>query len=123
TDEQFNKYDCIIFYTTGNPDINREAFMKWLGSGKAFVGIHCARDTFEHDGKGDRSGCGAKGWPEYNKMIGAAFKTHCQQQEIAVKLEDSKSSVSKMIPADWKILDEIYLFKVSPRADCHVLLS
>lgn len=129
-DGAFKKYDVIIFYTTGNPLISREAFLKWLRAGGAFVGIHTATDSFHHPMNAEVPIRGAEkaklsipDWPEYVHIVGGAFKTHGQQQEVAIKVEDAGNPATKMIPADWRITDEIYQFDRFSRDNVHVLLS
>ncbi|HOB74652.1 MAG TPA: ThuA domain-containing protein [Phycisphaerae bacterium] len=123
SDNVYKKYDAVVFYTTGNPPINRNALMKFIRDGGAFIGIHTATDTF-HSESGPRpeDKCGAP-WPEYVRMVGAAFRTHGKQHEVVIKVEDPNHPATKPVPADWKILDEIYLFKDFSRDNMHVLLS
>ena len=58
------EYDAIIFAnTTGDlPLPDKQAFLDWIKSGKGFVGMHSATDTFHH-------------FEPYIEMIGAEFKT------------------------------------------------
>ena len=58
--ESLKNYDAVIFAnTTGDlPIPDREGFLAWLQSGKAFIGLHAATDTFP-------------GWPESKECIGA----------------------------------------------------
>ncbi len=109
-DGQFNQFDAIIFYTTGNPDINQDAFLKWLRSGKALIGIHCATDTYHHDS--DSPVLKSKGWPEYTKIMGAAFKTHNpNDKDVVIKVEDTSHPATMHLGSEWVIADEIYQFK------------
>jgi type 1 glutamine amidotransferase len=121
--DAYKKYDAVVFYTTGNPPINRDALMKFIRDGGAFIGIHTATDTFHSEGdSAPENRCGAP-WPEYIRMVGAAFRTHGKQQEVVIKVEDPAHPAARPVPADWKILDEIYLFKDFSRDNAHVLLS
>src|SRR6185503_14702663 len=45
-------YDGVIFAnTTGDlPLPDKEAFLDWIKSGKAFIGVHSAADTFDKTG-------------------------------------------------------------------------
>ena len=65
------KYEAIIFAnTTGDlPLPDNQAFLDWIKSGKGFVGMHSATDTFP-------------GFPGYTEMIGGHFKTHAAQLEV-----------------------------------------
>src|SRR5262249_50843730 len=120
--EAFKHYDAIVFYTTGNPPINRKAFVEWLRSGKAFIGIHCATDTFDDDGDHYAK---TGGWPEYNQIIGGAFKTHKVQQEVTLKVEDKDSPATRHLGDEWTIKDEIYQFREESfsKDNIHPLLS
>lgn len=98
-DGQFEKYDAIVFYTTASPNISRGAFLKWLRSGKGYVGIHCATDSF-YD------------WPEYANFINGQFSGHGpSDKEVTINVENPKHPATKMLGKEWVIADEIYHFK------------
>src|SRR5437016_4412530 len=50
TADALKKYDGVIFAnTTGDlPLPDKDAFIAWIKSGKGFVGMHSASDTFHH---------------------------------------------------------------------------
>lgn len=106
------KYDGIIFAnTTGDlPLPDKEAFIEWVKSGKGFVGMHSAADTFH-------------GFPAYIEMVGAEFKIHKAQVEIQPINEDKECPACRHLPADWKVFDEIYQFKNFDRSKVHGLLT
>src|SRR2546430_2507088 len=62
------KYDGVIFAnTTGNlPLPEKQAFLDWTKSGKGFIGMHSATDTFR----------GHKPLDPYVEMIWGEFKHH-----------------------------------------------
>src|SRR6266571_9033776 len=62
TAEALKNYDGVVFAnTTGElPLPDKQAFMEWLKSGKAFIGMHSAADTFHP-------------FPPYREMLGAEF--------------------------------------------------
>src|SRR5208282_6872980 len=64
-------YDAVIFAnTTGDlPLPDKQAFLDWIKSGKGFVGMHSAADTFP-------------GFPGYIEMMGAHFQTHAAQLQV-----------------------------------------
>src|SRR6266850_6346104 len=68
------KYDGVIFAnTTGDlPLPDKQGFLDWIKSGKAFMGMHSATDTFR----------GHKPLDPYTEMIGAEFKEHHAQAEV-----------------------------------------
>lgn len=117
--DQAKQYDAIVFYTSGNPLINREALLQWLRGGGAFIGIHAATDSFRND-----QSC-AKGWPEYVKFIGAAFRGHQEQRVATLKVEVPDHPATKMLADGWKLQDEFYLFsnETYSRERVRVLLS
>ncbi len=113
TIEGLKPYGAIVFYTTGELPITDEqkaALLNFIKSGKAFVGIHSATDTFYK-------------WAEYGEMIGGYFDQHPWHQEVSVKVEDQKHPATRHLGQSFKITDEIYQFKNWDRAKVHVLLS
>src|ERR1051325_5922600 len=106
-------YDAVVFYTTGElpiSDEGKQALLGFVKSGKGFVGIHSATDTFYK-------------WPEYGDMIGGYFDQHPWHQDVTIKVEDTKHPATKHLGASFKIKDEIYQFKDFSRSKVHVLLS
>jgi type 1 glutamine amidotransferase len=113
--EGLKSYDAVIFNsTTGNlplPDV--AAFLAWIQSGKGFLGIHGATDTFR----------GHQPLHAYTQMIGAEFKTHGAQVEVEVINEDPKHPACKQYPATFKVFDEIYQVSGFERGTVHGLLT
>lgn len=105
-------YDGIIFCnTTGDlPLPDREAFVNWVKSGKGFIGMHAAGDTFH-------------GFPAYIEMIGGEFRTHGPQVSVDAINQDSQCEACRHLPANWQVYDEIYQFKNFDRAKVHGLLT
>jgi type 1 glutamine amidotransferase len=92
-------YQGVVFAnTTGTlpiPDL--QAFLSWIGSGKGFIGIHSASDTY-HD------------QPAYLGMLGGEFLTHGAIVDAEVRVDDaSHPAVSHMAPA-FRMSDEFYRF-------------
>lgn len=110
--EALKKYDGVIFAnTTGDlPMPNPQAFLDWIKSGKAFVGMHSATDTFH-------------GFAPYIDMIGGEFKTHGAQVEVDAINQDKECPACKHLAENWKIFDEIYQFKNFDPAKVHGLLT
>lgn len=106
------KYDAVIFAnTTGMlPLPDPQAFLDWIKTGKGFVGMHSATDTF-HEFK------------PYVEMIGAEFKQHGAQVEVDPINQDKECPACRNIPSDWKVYDEIYQFKNFDRTKVHGLLT
>lgn len=106
------KYDAVIFAnTTGMlPLPDPQAFLDWIKTGKGFVGMHSATDTF-HDFK------------PYIDMIGAEFKAHGAQVGVDALNQDKGCPACRHLPADWQVFDEIYQFKNFDRTKVHGLLT
>lgn len=105
-------YDGVVFAnTTGDlPIPDRAGFLAWIASGKAFIGIHSASDTF-HD------------WPEYREMLGAEFATHGDQVGVDCRVVDKEHLATKKLWPQWSIAqEEIYQFKNYKGDTSHELL-
>src|SRR3954454_24159771 len=76
-------YDGVIFANTTGilPLPDKQPFLDWIKSGKAFIGMHSATDTFH--GKGDKI-------DPYIDMIGGEFKHHDAQVEVECLNQDPK---------------------------------
>ncbi len=110
--ENLKKYDGVIFAnTTGNLDIpDKEFFIEWIKSGKAFIGMHSCSDTY-HD------------YPPFLQMLGAEFLTHHAQAQVECLNQDSKHPAVKHLGPMTSVFDEIYLFKNFDRSQVHGLLT
>lgn len=110
--ENLKRYDAVLFCsTTGDlPLPDKEAFVRWVAEGHAFIGIHAATDTFH-------------GFPEFVKMIGGEFLTHGPQVEVDCLKDDPAHLATKHLPEPWTLFDEIYQFKNYERSAVHQLLS
>jgi type 1 glutamine amidotransferase len=111
--DSLKQYDAVVFYTTGElplSDEQKAAFLDFIKSGKGFVGIHSATDTFYK-------------WPEYGELIGGYFDQHPWHQDVTVNVEDNHHPATKHLGKSFQIKDEIYQFKDFSRSRVHVLLS
>ena len=109
-------YDGVIFANTTGifPLPDKQAFLDWIKSGKAFIGIHSASDTFH----------GPNGTVDpYIEMLGSEFKEHHAQAEVDCINQDPKHPADKSLPASWHLKDEIYLMKNFERSKVHGLLT
>lgn len=106
------RYDLVIFAnTTGDlPLPDKQAFLDWVKSGKGFVGMHSASDTFHH-------------FPPYIEMLGGEFKQHGPQVTVDAINQDPCCVACSHLPAHWEVYDEIYQFKNFDRAKVHGLLT
>jgi type 1 glutamine amidotransferase len=110
--DALKNYDAVVFAnTTGDlPLPDEQAFLDWIKSGKGFVGMHSAADTFHHfDG--------------YLDMVGAEFKQHEAQVQVDPINQDPDCPACRHLPANWKVFDEIYQFKNFDPAKVHGLLT
>jgi uncharacterized protein len=105
-------YDAVIFAnTTGDlPLPDPQAFVDWVKSGKGFVGVHAATDTFH-------------GFRPYIEMIGGEFKTHGPQVEVELINQDAAFPACRHISTGQKIFDEIYQMKSFSSTNVHGLLT
>jgi uncharacterized protein len=105
-------YDAIIFAnTTGDlPLPDKQAFLDWIASGKGFVGMHSAADTFH-------------GFAGYIDMIGGEFQRHGPQVEVEAINQDQECPACRHLPGRWTVFDEIYQFKNFDRSKVHGLLT
>lgn len=130
--DQIGQWDVFVFETTGDlttpggdkqPPISEageKAFYEAISSGKGFMGMHCATDTFGHFGKRNK---GAE--DPYIQMIGGEFITHGAQQVSKIGIADPEFPG---IPdgfakhgKEFSITDEWYALKHLPD-DLHVIL-
>ena len=107
-------FDAVVFYTTGELDLNDEQKAALLSfvkdDGKGFLGMHSATDTFYK-------------WPEYGQMIGGYFNDHPWHQQVKIKIEDTSFPGMKQFGDSVSLNDEIYQFRDYSRKDVRVLMS
>jgi hypothetical protein len=103
------QYDVLFFHHTGGkmtPE-QEKTFCDLIASGKGYVGIHSAADSFKSNAK-------------YIEMIGGSFIKHPAYGEINVTVRDPEHPIMKDIPREFTVRDEQYLLKHDP-AKLHVL--
>jgi uncharacterized protein len=115
TAESLKKYDGVIFAnTTGDlPLPDKQAFLNWIKSGKAFIGMHSATDTFR----------GHNPLDPYVEMIGGEFKHHGAQAEVECINQDPRHPACAALGPNFKLKDEIYLLNGFERGRVHGLLT
>jgi uncharacterized protein len=118
--ETLKKFDCVLFFTTGNP-LNREELKDldaWVKAGGAIAGTHCGADTLYPD---------KASWnASYGDLIGAYFKGHPPGfQKIKIHVEDPKHPAGKSFQDGQPYEDEMYIFRDQPysRSKLHIILS
>ena len=111
--EDLKKFDAILFATSGElpmTDKQKIDFISAIKSGKGFIGVHNAADTFYE-------------FPEYGRMIGGYFNGHPWTQEAMVMVEDRTHPATRHLPGKFKVKEEVYTFKDWSRNKTHVLIS
>jgi len=121
--ETLKKFDCVLFFTTGNP-LNKEEvadLAEWVKAGGAVAGTHCGADTLY-----TKKGGGGPWNAAYGELVGAYFKGHPPGfQKIKIHVEDPKHPAGKSFKNDEPDEDEMYIFDNDPysRNKLHIILS
>jgi uncharacterized protein len=98
TTENLRHYAAVMFFTTGElpmSDAQKAALLAFVRSGRGFLGVHSATDTFYM-------------WPEYRKLIGGYFNQHPWHQKVTVDVADPGNPLVGFLPPSFTISDEIY---------------
>jgi type 1 glutamine amidotransferase len=129
-DRQLERYDAIVFYTTGDlttpgedqqPPMSprgKAALLSAIKAGKGFVGIHCASDTFHS--AGERYQLQEQKDP-YIDMLGGEFISHGEQQQARLRLVDAAFPGVHMAGDGFVLYEEWYSLK-NFAPDLHVIL-
>src|SRR5207245_3635844 len=112
TAEALKNYDGVVFAnTTGDlPVPDKQAFLDWIKSGKGFIGMHSASDTYH-------------GFSPYAEMLGGEFQTHHAQAVVDCINEDPKHPACRDLGPTFHLKDEIYLQKNYDPKKVHDLLT
>jgi type 1 glutamine amidotransferase len=128
--DQIGQWDAFAFETTGDlttpgPNASREgegarpmspdgkkAFLEAIASGKGFMGMHCASDTYHS--RGDEV-------DPYIKMIGGEFIVHGEQQKCRIDVVDPDFPGAKAFGPSFEMMEEWYTQK-NLRDDLHVIM-
>jgi uncharacterized protein len=115
TRDNLKNFDAILFYTTGMilPEGDpREALLDFVKSGKGFIGVHSATDTFAD-------------YKPYVSFINGNFDGHPwgAGETCGFTNHEPAHPVVKMWPAEFKFKDEIYQYKGYDPNAVRVLLS
>jgi cytochrome c len=112
-DGTLSALDVIVFLSTTGDVLDTDqqgALVRYVQSGKGWVGIHSASDT-EHD------------WPWYGGLVGTYFLSHPDIQQASIHVEDPAFPATQGLPDPWVRTDEWYAFTSNPRGHVNVLLS
>ena len=111
-EDSLKQYGAVVFLSTTMNVLNADqqvAFERYIQSGGGFAGVHAAADT-EYD------------WPWYNKLVGAQFLSHPQNQKAVIKVTDKTHPSTSFLPDRWERYDEWYNYK-SINPDIKVLAT
>lgn len=109
---EIRRYGAVVFFTTGElptKDGEGKALLDFVRSGRGFVGIHSATDTFYL-------------WPAYRDLIGGYFNNHPWHQSVRVTVADPANPLVAFLGRSFDIADEIYQISDFDDRDSHVLL-
>lgn len=141
TPEYLAQFDAFLFYTTGDLTLPRSdprgdglppmtpagkaALLAAVASGKGFIGVHSATDTFHTAGRNlhvpERFLDDGAAADDYAKMLGGEFIRHGAQQVSKLTVIDPKFPGIAAVPANYGPLEEWYSLK-DFASNLHVLL-
>ncbi len=112
---QLQKFKLVIWNNTSGDSLSEEqraAFQTWVETGGSFLGIHGAG--------GDPASFPAprtvSAWKWFiETLLGAQFTSHAHIMPGDIHIEDTKSPITKGLPAVWRRAEEWYAFTASPR--------
>jgi uncharacterized protein len=96
--ENLTRYAAVMFYTTGELPMSgaqKTALLDFVRSGRGFVGVHSATDTFYT-------------WPDYLDLVGGYFNGHPWHQAVTVEVVDPGDPVVAFLGNFSQFEDEIY---------------
>ena len=110
--ENLERYAAVMFYTTGElpmSDAQKTALLNFVRSGRGFLGVHSATDTFYT-------------WPDYLDLVGGYFNGHPWHQAVTIEVVDPGDPVVAFLGNFLQIEDEIYQISDFDYRGSHVLL-
>src|SRR5260221_14613074 len=110
--ENLKRYAAVMFYTTGELPMSgdqKTALLNFVRSGRGFLGVHSATDTFY-------------AWPDYLDLIGGYFNGHPWHQAVTIEVVDPGDPVVSFLGNSFQIEDEIYQISDFDDRGSHVLL-
>jgi hypothetical protein len=101
--ERIAPYGLIVFYYTVGEitDAQKNGLLNHIASGKGYVGIHSAADSF-------------RDCPEYRAMVGGHFATHPDFRQYQVSVVDPEHPITKDL-VEFNVTDEQYVLDYDPR--------
>jgi type 1 glutamine amidotransferase len=110
--ENLERYAAVMFYTTGELPMSgaqKTALFNFVRSGRGFLGVHSATDTFYT-------------WPDYLDLVGGYFNGHPWHQAVTIEVVDPGDPVVAFLGNFLQIEDEIYQISDFDYRGSHVLL-
>ena len=92
------QYAAVMFYTSGEipmSGVQKMALLNFVRSGRGFLGVHSATDTFYT-------------WPDYLDLIGGYFNGHPWHQNVTIQVADAADPLVAFLGNSLQLNDEIY---------------
>jgi type 1 glutamine amidotransferase len=112
TAENLRHYAAVMFFTTGElpiSDAQKAALLTFVRSGRGFLGVHSATDTFYM-------------WPDYGKLIGGYFNEHPWHQKVTIDVAEPASPLVGFLAPSFAVDDEIYQIRAFDAQTSRILL-
>jgi len=96
--ENLDGYAAVMFYTTGElpmSGVEKKALLDFVRSGRGFLGVHSATDTFYT-------------WLDYLDLIGGYFNGHPWHQGVTIDVADAADPLVAFLGSSLQLNDEIY---------------
>ena len=109
---KLERYAAVMFYTSGEIPMSgaqKTALLDFVRSGRGFLGVHSATDTFYT-------------WPDYLELIGGTFNGHPWHQGVTIEVADAADPVVAFLGNSLQLNDEIYQISDFDHRGSRVLL-
>jgi type 1 glutamine amidotransferase len=96
--DNLQRYAAVMFYTSGELPMSgdqKAALLNFVRSGRGFLGVHSATDTFYT-------------WPDYLDLVGGYFNGHPWHQAVTIEVVDPGDPMVDFLGSSLRIEDEIY---------------
>jgi type 1 glutamine amidotransferase len=96
--ENLERYAAVMFFTSGELPMShaqKTALLNFVRSGRGFLGVHSATDTFYT-------------WPDYLDLVGGYFNGHPWHQAVTIEVVDPSDPLVAFLGKSLQVEDEIY---------------
>ncbi|WOH46831.1 ThuA domain-containing protein [Bradyrhizobium sp. sBnM-33] len=96
--DNLERYAAVMFYTSGElpmSEAQKNALLNFVRSGRGFLGVHSATDTFYT-------------WPDYLDLVGGYFNGHPWHQAVTIEVVDPSDPLVAFLGNSLQVEDEIY---------------